>query len=115
MVEETGAALLGNGDNSDLRAIGSDQHVTEDNSRGSDELAVSIDVVVGGEGDGLVGRGGGDVDKGGDGSVVLVAEHVDLGVGVVTNEDAVADREISHGLLHAGLDGVESLKYRKSK
>jgi hypothetical protein len=46
-VEETSAALLGNGDNGDLGAIGSDQHVTEDNSRGSNELAVGVDVVVG--------------------------------------------------------------------
>ncbi len=29
--------------------------------------------------------------KGGDGSVVLVAEHVDIGVGFVADEDAVTD------------------------
>ncbi len=73
-VEETSAALLGDSDNSDLGAIGSDQHVTEDNSGSSDELAVGINVVVRGKGDGLAGRGG-DADKGGDGGVVLVAEH----------------------------------------
>ena len=51
----------------------------------------------------LVGRGG-DGDEGGDGSVVLMAEHVDLGVGVVTYEDEITDRELSHGLLQAGLE-----------
>ncbi len=103
MVEETSVALLGNGDNGDHRAISGDQHVTDDNSGGSDELVVGIDVVVGGEGDGLVGRSG-DVDEGGDGGAVLVREHVDLAVGVVTNEDAVTDGELGHGLLHAGLE-----------
>jgi hypothetical protein len=48
-VEETGVALRRDGDNGDLGAIGGDQHVTEDNSRRSDELAVGIDVVVGGK------------------------------------------------------------------
>ncbi len=36
--------------------------------------------------------------------MVLVAEHVDLAVGVVANENAVTDGELGYGLLLAGLE-----------